>query len=308
MSESQATRRPDLKHAKSRETGRPCGDVPQISERARHRVLAELGLQDTLRKSADGLCALPPVVLRVVSACVRWKWRRRSRVWWCAVRIVGAQVRCRMAIIGGRTPAHVRRLVRCDLHRGRAISARAAIRVHGAIAANVTHIRAVVRGRATAKARRPRSTIRVGEALVVRTSAGPDQTFKGEAAAVHSGCALGVGGTARTRCVGARRSRTALRGAGHRRAPVLEGNLCIARCARSVGTGRIDAGRRIRRPGWWHARRAPARAAARPAAVAVIGRRYDVAVGAYRWSTGWWNACYAASTGARGTTDTASAR
>jgi hypothetical protein len=130
------------------------------------------------------------------------------------------------------------------LHRRRAITARAAIGVHGAIASNVTNIRAVVRGRLTANAGRVRPTIRVGEALVVRTSAGADQAFKGEAAAVHSVRALRVGGAAGSdpRRVGlacanrgdARRSGTSLRRATRRRGPVVERNLRIAhrRCSR----------------------------------------------------------------------------
>ena len=38
-----------------------------------HRGYHADDLQDSSRKGADGLCALPPVVLRVVSACVRWR-------------------------------------------------------------------------------------------------------------------------------------------------------------------------------------------------------------------------------------------
>ena len=201
------------------------------------------------RKAANELGALPAVVLRVISAgCVCWTGRRGGcpRVERSAVRIVDAKVRCRMAIVGVRTaivPALDHGFGICGvagLHRGRAISAWAAIRVHGAITSNVTHIRAVVRGRATAKAGRPRSTIRVAEALIVRTSARPDQAFPGEAAAVHSVYALGVGGARRSATGGdARRSRTALRGAGRRRAPVLEGNLTAA-----ISTGAIAAATR----------------------------------------------------------------
>ena len=130
------------------------------------------------RKTASELGAFPAAVLHVVSAGrVCHGVRDRPRIERSAVRIVGAEVRCRMAIVGVRTaivPALDHGFGICrvtGLHRGRAISAWAAIRVQGAIAANVTHIRVVVRGRATANAGRPRSAIRVGKALVVRTAA-----------------------------------------------------------------------------------------------------------------------------------------
>jgi hypothetical protein len=194
------------------------------------------------RKSADGFCALPPVVFWVVSAGIRWNWRRWSRVWWCAVRIVGAQVGCRMAIIGGQPPADIRGLTRDNLHRGRAIAARAAIRVHGTIACNVTNVRAVVCGGATAKARYLRSTIQVGKALVIRTSAGPDQAFPGEAAAVHSGFALGVGGARRAHRVGARRPRSPLRRALHRARAMMDWCLPSA-FARAATRGAATASR-----------------------------------------------------------------
>jgi hypothetical protein len=146
------------------------------------------------RKGAIGRCALPPVVLRVVSARVRRIRRRRRhpRVRRSAVRIVDAQVRRRMAIKEGRTVASVHGSVCLDQVRGRAITARAAIRVDGAIASKVTSVRAVVRRRITAEARGSRTTIRVGEALVVRTPAGPDLASIREAPAVDAGGALGV--------------------------------------------------------------------------------------------------------------------
>jgi hypothetical protein len=115
-------------------------DVPS------EEVSDEFLLQDSSRKEASALHALPPAVLRVVSA---WRRRRRRpRVQRSAVRIVDAEVRSRMAIIKVRPPANVRYVrgpVRNDRVRGRAITARAAIRVHGAIASNVTNVRAVVR-------------------------------------------------------------------------------------------------------------------------------------------------------------------
>ena len=221
-----------------------------------------------------------------------------------------------MAIIGGRTPAHVRRLVRRDLRRGRAISARAAIRVHGAVASRVTNIRAVVCGRAAADAGRLGPTTRIAGALVVRASS-TILSVRQKAATVRSVGARGVGGARLVLGIRAYERdgrvwlasgcRTALRGAGRRRAPVLKGNLCIARRAGSVGNGGVQADRGIR-SFRWRAREAPAWAAARTAAVAIIGGGDDVAGGAYLLAARWLNAYRATSTRARCTTDSAPAR
>jgi hypothetical protein len=135
-----------------------------------------------------------------------------------------------MAIIGTRTLANIR----C---RGRAISPRAAIRVDGAIACNVTNVRSAVCGRATAQARCLRSTIRVGKAFVVVTPVGPDDALIRVAATVHSGPALAVGRACcsvldrahraqgrRAGWVGLAGRSTALRGAARSRGPVVERN------------------------------------------------------------------------------------
>jgi hypothetical protein len=172
----------------------------------------------------------------------------RPRVERRAVGIVDAQVRGRMAKIRLRPPANVHGLVRpvlSDLRRRRAVSPRAAIRVHGAIATNVTDIRTVVRGRGTANARYLGAALRVGEALVVGAPAGPDEPFIREAAAGRAGCAVGVrlagcgeigrasrAAAGRVRLAG--RCRTALRGAACRRGPMVEGDARVAhrRCSR----------------------------------------------------------------------------
>jgi hypothetical protein len=150
-----------------------------------------------------------------------------------AVRIANARVRCGMAVIRAQFFAAP--------PRGRAITAGAAVRVDDAIASRDTNVRAVVGRRATAKARRPRRTIGVGEALVVRTPAGPDQACKWEAAAVCSASAIGVGraggGSGGVGLAG--RSRATLRGAARTRGPMVEGNLGVARRDRSrFGDGR----------------------------------------------------------------------
>ena len=158
-----------------------------------------------------------------------------------------------MAIIGIRTGGALRLDIgNCrvaGLHRGRAISTRAAIRVHGAIASNVTNIRAVVRGRAATNTGCFRSTTGIGEALVVRTAAGRDQAFPGEAPAVHSAFALGVGGArCRTKAGGwVWLACTSTAGAEQRCRTALRGTLRVARamiegCLPSVLAGHAARG------------------------------------------------------------------
>jgi len=80
-----------------------------------------------------------------------------------AVRIVAARIRCRVAIVGPWPFAALRRW------RRRAIPAWPAVRVDDAIAPACTSVGGTVGRRATANARRARRTIRVADALVVRT-------------------------------------------------------------------------------------------------------------------------------------------
>jgi len=176
--------------------------------------------------------ARPVLRLGVISAAVIGA---RAPVGGRAVRVVDARVQSGVAIVGIRSAA---------LPRGRAISALSAVGVDGAIASRGgARIRDVVGRRATANARRPRRTVRVSGARVVRTPAGPDQTSIWKAAAVRSGSAIGVrragGGSGRVGLAG--RSSTTLRGAA-RRGPMVEGNLRVA----DRGRSRFDDGRHAR--------------------------------------------------------------
>jgi hypothetical protein len=200
----------------------------------RFTLLRRLPASAASRWAAILLAARPALRLWVILAGWRNLARNRAAVDGKTVRVVDARVRCSMAIIPGQSVASVHGSVCLDQVRGRAITARAAIRVDCAIASRCTKIRTVVGRRGAANTRRPRRTIRIGEALVVRTPAGPNRPFRRKATTVSAAGALGVRGAARCHSGPVRlgeRRRTALRGAACRHGPMVDGNLRVARQA-----------------------------------------------------------------------------